>query len=104
MAVSVRMDPLLEKQLEQAAKRQGVTKSQFIIDAVERSLGRKNPFELMTVLQAEEEEKAYGPLASPADRAVAQAYEGYEQPYDTDRSRKQLLSKLQTKHRVSSDR
>ena len=31
MAVSVRMDPLLEKQLELAAQRKGVTKSQFII-------------------------------------------------------------------------
>ena len=66
MAVSVRMDPLLEKQLEQAAKRQGVTKSQFIIDAVERALGRKNPYELMLTLKAEEEQKAYGPLANPA--------------------------------------
>ncbi|MCL1960333.1 MAG: hypothetical protein FWG56_00800 [Desulfovibrionaceae bacterium] len=43
MAVSVRMDPLIEKELEQAAKRQGITKSQFIIDAVERALGRKDP-------------------------------------------------------------
>ena len=43
MAVSVRMDPLLEKELEQAAKRQGITKSQFIIAAVERALGRKAP-------------------------------------------------------------
>lgn len=43
MAVSVRMDPLMEKELELAAKRQGITKSQFIIDAVERALGRKDP-------------------------------------------------------------
>jgi hypothetical protein len=43
MAVSVRMDPLMEKELELAAKRQGVTKSQFIIDAVGRALGRKDP-------------------------------------------------------------
>ena len=41
MAVSVRMDPLLEKELELAASRQGVTKSQFIIDAVERALGAR---------------------------------------------------------------
>ena len=34
MAVSVRMDPLLEKELELAARRQGITKSQFIVDAV----------------------------------------------------------------------
>jgi len=43
MAVSVRMDPLLEKELALAAKRQGITKSQFIIEAVERALGRKDP-------------------------------------------------------------
>jgi predicted DNA-binding protein len=104
MAVSVRMDPLLERELEIAAKRKGITKSQFIIEAVQRSLGRKNPFELMIALQAEEEQKFYGPDASPADRAVAQAYQGYEQPYDTDASRAQLLAKLQAKHDVGSDR
>ena len=104
MAVSVRMDPLLEKQLEQAAKRQGITKSQFIIDAVERALGRKNPYELMLALKVEEEQKYYGPSAKPADAAVARAFEGYEQPYETDRSRAQLLAKLQDKHGIRSDR
>lgn len=53
MAVSVRMDALLEKELVRAAKRAGVTKSQFIIDAIERALGRKNPYELL--LRVEEE-------------------------------------------------
>ena len=43
MAVSVRMNPLIEKELELAAKRQGISKSQFIIDAVERALGRRDP-------------------------------------------------------------
>lgn len=104
MAVSVRMDPLLEKQLAQAAQRQGVTKSQFIINAVERALGRKNPYELMLALKAEEEQRAYGPDAVPADRMTAQAFEGYEQPYDTDGSRAQLLDKLKAKHGVSGDR
>jgi RHH-type rel operon transcriptional repressor/antitoxin RelB len=37
------MDPLIEKELELAAKRQGITKSQFIIEAVERALGRRDP-------------------------------------------------------------
>lgn len=46
MAVSVRMDPLMEKELELAAKRKGVTKSQFIIEAVERALGRRDPAQL----------------------------------------------------------
>lgn len=53
MAVSVRMNALLEKQLELAAQRKGVTKSQFIIDAVERALGHKNPYDLMLQVQAE---------------------------------------------------
>jgi len=90
MTVSVRMDPLLERELELAAKRQGITKSQFIIEAVERSLGRKNPYEMMMALKAEESRPEY--------TAVAKAFEGYEQPYDTDASRAQLLAKLQAKH------
>ena len=90
MAVSVRMEPLLEKELEQAAKRRGISKSQFIIDAVERSLGRKNPYELMMALKAEETRPEY--------LAVAKAFEGYEQAYDTDASRTQLLEKLKEKH------
>jgi hypothetical protein len=103
MTVSVRMDPLLERELELAAKRKGITKSQFIIEAVERSLGRKNPYELMMALKVEEEQRAYGPNANPADRAVAQTFDGYEQPYDTDRSREQLIIKLKDKHGVGSD-
>ena len=63
MAVSVRMDPLLEKQLELAAQRKGVTKSQFIIDAVERALGHKNPYDLMLQVQAEAQHVARGFMA-----------------------------------------
>lgn len=54
MAVSVRLEPLLEKELELAAKRQGVTKSQFIISALEKALGRKDPYQLLLKIQAEE--------------------------------------------------
>lgn len=53
MAVSVRLDPLLEKELELTAKRLGVTKSQFIVSALEKALGRKNPYELMLKVKAE---------------------------------------------------
>ncbi len=53
MAVSVRMDPLMERELELAAKRKGITKSQFIIDAVERSLGRKDPLALLHQVKEE---------------------------------------------------
>jgi hypothetical protein len=95
MAVSVRMDPLLERELELAAKRLGVTKSQFIVDAVQRALGRKNPYELMVQLKAEEERAAYG---------TSDAFAGTEQPYDTDASREQLLAKLKDKHGASGNR
>jgi hypothetical protein len=104
MALSVRMDPLLERALEAAAERKGITKSQFIIEAVRDSLGHKNPYELMVSLKAEEERTACGPEASPADLAVAKAYEGYEQTYDTDASRAQLLAILKSKHDLGRDR
>lgn len=60
MAVSVRMDPLLEKELELAAKRQGITKSQFIIEAVERALGRKDPAALYRKVMDESERYRVG--------------------------------------------
>ncbi len=53
MAVSVRLEPMLEKELEITAKRMGVTKSQFIVSALERALGRKNPYELLLKVKSE---------------------------------------------------
>ena len=47
MALSVRLDPLLESRLEQEARRLGVTKSEFVKDALERILGAKNPYDLL---------------------------------------------------------
>jgi RHH-type rel operon transcriptional repressor/antitoxin RelB len=93
MAISVRMDSLLEKELELTAKRLGLTKSQFIINAVERALGRKNPYDLMVSLKAQE---------AGADHAVAQAFKDAEQPYETDASRDALIAKLKEKHSGSS--
>ena len=58
MAVSVRLEPLLEKELELAAKRLGVTKSQFIVSALEKALGRQNPYELLLKVHAEVHEPA----------------------------------------------
>ena len=43
MALSVRLDPLLEGRVEQEARRRGITKSEFVKDALERVLGLKNP-------------------------------------------------------------
>lgn len=104
MAVSVRMDPLLEKELELAAQRRGVTKSQFIIDAVEKALGRRDAYALMQSLKAEEERRAYGPDADPKEKKVAQAFAQHEQPYETVASRKQLVERLKGKHGVGRTR
>lgn len=53
MAVSVRMESFLERELELAAQRRGISKSQFIIEAVESALGHKDPGQLL--LQVREE-------------------------------------------------
>ena len=91
MVMSVRMDPLLERELELAAQRKGVTKSQFVIEAVERALGRKNPYELLLKLQAEE-------AVTPYKVGTTEA------PYDTDISKTKLLAKLKAKHGVGRTR
>ena len=96
MAISVRIDPILEKELELAAKRQGVTKSQFVIDAVQRALGRKNPYELLLQVQAEEARGVYG-------KAVEGA-KGFKGPYDGDKARAFIVRKLEKKHGVRGPR
>lgn len=83
MAVSVRLEPLLEKELELTAKRMGVTKSQFIVSALERALGRKNPYDLLLKVQAEVRE----PLPEGAE---------YLSPTKTA-----IRSKLKAKHAAS---
>jgi RHH-type rel operon transcriptional repressor/antitoxin RelB len=83
MAVSVRLEPLLEKELELTAKRMGVTKSQFIVSALERALGRKNPYDLLVKVNAEARE----PLA--------------ESPEDMSPTKVAIRSKLKAKHEAS---
>jgi hypothetical protein len=53
MAVSVRMEALLERELELAAQRRGISKSQFIIEAVENALGHKDPGRLLQQVREE---------------------------------------------------
>ena len=93
MALSVRMDPLLKKELELAAQCRGITKSQFVIEAVERALGRKNAYELMVKLQAEEKQATYQSRG---------AFKGMEQSYDADSAREFIRNKLRKKHGVGS--
>jgi predicted DNA-binding protein len=47
MAVSVRLDPVIEAKVTQQANLLGITKSDFIKDAIERVLGMKNPAALL---------------------------------------------------------
>ena len=47
MTLSVRLEPDLEARIEQEARRLGVSKSEFVKDALERTLGLKNPAELL---------------------------------------------------------
>ncbi|MDR0780307.1 MAG: type II toxin-antitoxin system HicB family antitoxin [Pseudomonadales bacterium] len=92
MAVSVRIDALLEKRLTLAAQHQGITKSQFIIHAVERALGDRDPYALM--LQAKAEMAQDSRSASLAQAFVAE----HALSYDSERSRADLIAKLRDKH------
>ena len=47
VALSVRIDAELEARIDQEARRLGVSKSEFVKDALERTLGYKNPAELL---------------------------------------------------------
>jgi len=47
MTLTVRLDPALETKVDQEAKRLGVTKSEFVKDAIERALGLRNPAALL---------------------------------------------------------
>jgi len=84
------MDPMMEKELEQAARRRGITKSQFIIEAVERALGRNNPGELY--LKVMEEMAAY-PVNAPTGNAV---------PREQSVQKSALRDKLRAKHAQES--
>ena len=48
MAMSVRLDPVLELRVEQESRRLGITKSEFVKDALARVLGLTNPAELLS--------------------------------------------------------
>ena len=96
MAVSVRLDPLMEKELELSAKRQGVTKSQFIISALERALGRKDPYKLLMQIKAD--------AKTAGERYEAEnASSGYQGDLgDADAMRAFIRDKVASKHGLSS--
>ena len=46
MATSIDLDPVLDKLVEQEAKRQGVSKSEFVSKALEQILSPQSPLEI----------------------------------------------------------
>lgn len=52
MAMSVRLDPTLETRVAQESRRLGITKSEFVKDALERVLGLKNPADLLIAVRS----------------------------------------------------
>jgi len=52
MTLTVRLDPALETKVDQEAKRLGLTKSEFVKDALERVLGMKNPAALLKAVRS----------------------------------------------------
>lgn len=52
MALSVRLEPAIEARLEEEARRLGISKSQFVKDALERTLGLKNPAVLLAKVRS----------------------------------------------------
>jgi predicted DNA-binding protein len=97
MPLSVRMEPILERELEMAAKRRGITKSQFVIEAVERALGRIDTREMLREVKAR-----YAPLIAAERRAtygvggkaiIAKPNEVEEPPTTGERVRRVLRAK-----------
>lgn len=91
MAVSVRLDPMLEKELELTAKRLGVTKSQFIVSALEKALGRRNPYELLLQIKAQG-----AGVQEPGLKAIDGGYQG--DLADAAATRAFIREKLSKKH------
>jgi RHH-type rel operon transcriptional repressor/antitoxin RelB len=52
MPMSVRLDPALEEKVSQEARRRGVSKSEFVKDAIERALGLKDPGKLLDLVRS----------------------------------------------------
>jgi RHH-type rel operon transcriptional repressor/antitoxin RelB len=88
VTISLRIDDLLEKQIALAAKSQGITRTQFLINAAEMALGKRQPYGLMLALKAQEAEASYKPTQ--------------ETPYDTEAAREAIVNKLKAKHGVST--
>ena len=48
MVLCIEFEPALEAKLEEEARKLGISKSEFVKDALERALGIKNPADLLS--------------------------------------------------------
>jgi RHH-type rel operon transcriptional repressor/antitoxin RelB len=69
--MSVRLDPLLEARVEQEARRLGITKSEFVKDALERVLGLKNPYALLMQVRDPDAYLAGEPMTTDSENVSA---------------------------------
>ena len=68
-----------------------------MIEAVERALGRRNPYDLMVAFKVEEERTVYDAGALKNVNEAAR-----EVPYETGAARDAIKQKLKSKHGVGS--
>ena len=59
MTLTVRLDATLETRVDQEARRLRITKSEVVVDALERVLGLKNPAALLKAVRSRK------PMGSP---------------------------------------
>jgi RHH-type rel operon transcriptional repressor/antitoxin RelB len=88
VTISLRINDLLEKQISLAAKSQGITRTQFLINAAEMALGKRQPYALIQTLKAQEAQASYEAKQ--------------ETPYDTEAAREAIVNKLKAKHGVGT--
>jgi RHH-type rel operon transcriptional repressor/antitoxin RelB len=67
MTLTVRLDSALETRVDQEARRLGITKSEFVKDALERVLGLKNPAALLKAVRSRR------PMGNPSASANVSA-------------------------------
>ncbi len=100
VTISLRVDELLEKQISLAARSQGITRTQFLINAAEMALGNRQPYGLLQTLKAQEAQASYDVTPATVGTPVAPVVP--DAPYDTEAARQAIINKLKAKHGVGA--
>lgn len=70
MALSLRLDAVMEKRIEEEARRRGISKTDVVKDALERVLGCKNPAEIYREIMTRRELRKTDPAGPPTENSV----------------------------------